>query len=955
VEYPKKLIEVALPLDDINKEAAREKSIRHGHPSTLHLWWARRPLAAARAVLFAQLVNDPGGKRGYGAYRGQTKDEVQKERERLFNIIRELVKWENIDNCKLLEKARTEIKRSWEETCKITGENPSKMPAFHDPFAGGGTIPLEAQRLGLEAYASDLNPIAVLINKATIEIPPKFTGQFAVNPETQKRKDFFKKSWHGNEGLAEDVQYYGKWIRNEAEKRIGHMYPKYEITSEMIKERPDLKLYKGKKLNVIAWIWARTVKSPSPGFANIEVPLATTFILSTKKGKEAYVEPIIKGTKYQFTVKIGKTKNDGKYQKGTKFSKGSNFQCLISKAPISGDYVKAEGKAGRLGQRLIAVIAEGGRDRVFLPPTPEHEKASKVNPLWSPDVTIVPGMSERVVTYGFFNYSQLFSSRQLLALTTFADMVSLAYEQVKLDALAAGLANDNKGLKDGGSCATAYAEAIAIYLAFAVDYASNYWSTIATPAEGFIRGTFSRQSLVMSWDFAEAPPFGSTSGNWLSGIEWIKRAIINFPSTNNKEGSAVQADASKQKISIDKIISTDPPYYDNIGYAELSDFFYIWLRRSLNFVFPDIFATLTTPKTEELISAPHRHGSKVLAELFFLNGMTQAMNRLANQAHAAFPVTIYYAFKQSEKMNESGIVSTGWETFLDAVIRAGFKITGTWPMRTEREGRTTSIGNNALASSIILVCRKKENAPTISRKDFLRELKSILPEALDDMIGGKELSSPIAPVDLAQAAIGPGMAIFSKCKAVVEADGTSMSVNIALGLINKAIDEYFTEAEGEMDEDTRFCVDWFQQYGFKDGVFGEADVLARAKGASVEGVQEAGVITAKAGKVRLLKVSEYPQDWDPQTDNRVPIWEACHHMCRALQISETRAGELLAKMPEKAEAIRQLAYRLYTLCERKGWAEDAGLYNGLIASWHAILDESHKIGHKGKQQTFFNM
>ncbi len=957
MDYPKKLIEVALPLDDINREAAREKSIRHGHPSTLHLWWARRPLAAARAVLFAQMVNDPGGKRGYGAYKGQTKEEAQKERERLFDIIRELVKWENTNNEELLERARAEIRKSWEETCKITGDDPSKPPAFHDPFAGGGAIPLEAQRLGLEAYASDLNPVAVLINKAMIEIPPKFAGKPPVNPEARQNKELFNRTWKGAQGLAEDVRYYGKWMRDEAEKRIGHLYPKVEITAEMVKDRPDLKGYLGKKLTVIAWIWARTVKSPNPAYSHVDVPLASTFMLSTKASKEAYVEPVIENDEYRFIVKAGKPKDAETMKRGTKSgSSGSSFLCLMSGVAMPFDYLRTEAKAGRMGSRLMAIVAEGTRGRIYLSPTYDMEAiALKATPHDVP-ITNLPekALGFRIQEYGMTRWCDLFTPRQLVALTTFSDLIQEARERVKKDALTKGLLDDGKNLNDGGAGATAYADAVAVYLAFAIDRMAMTgnslvrWNNVGEKAQH----CFGRQALPMLWDFAE-PNFLATATGSVDAAVFYSYDPLKWMQPP-KYGWTRQENAATQSSTCSKVVSTDPPYYDNIGYADLSDFFYVWLRRTLKSVFPDLFATLAVPKTEELVATPYRHGSKEKAKAFFLSGMTEAMHRLAGQAHQAFPITIYYAFKQSESDNDIGTSNTGWETFLDAVLRSGLAVSGTWPMRTEMKTRQIAMGTNALASSIVLVCRKRIiEAATISRKDFLRELKDSLPEALQDMIGGTQASSPIAPVDLAQAAIGPGMAVFSKYKAVLEADGTPMSVHNALILINKAIDEYFTEAEGEMDADTRFCVDWFQQYGFREGVFGEADVLARAKGTSVEGVQEAGVILAKSGKVRIFKVSEYPNDWNPQSDKRVPIWEACHHMCRALQVSETRAGELLAKIPEKAEAIRQLAYRLYTVCERKKWADHAALYNGLIASWRAILEQSHKVGHAGTQHELF--
>ena len=818
-----KLIEVALPLDAINRAAAREKSIRHGHPSTLHLWWARRPLAAARAVLFAQMVDDPSGyvdvllsdpqkkraaqrmlrkrrRTGDGVEPSAAADRqalrevvAEQERERLFRILEKLVKWENTTNETVLEEARGEIWRSWRRACAEHADHPRaaelfdrpKLPAFHDPFAGGGSLPLEAQRLGLEAHASDLNPVAVLINKAMIEIPRRFAGRPPVNPEARADRTVVARTWKGAQGLAEDVQHYGRWMRNEAAKRIGHLYPPVEITPAVVRERPDLKPYQGRKLRVIAWLWARTVKSPNPAFADVDVPLASTFMLSTKKGKEAYVEPVIEGRGYRFAVRVGAPTDAKAAKTGTKLSRGANFRCLMSGSPMTGDYIKAEGQANRMGARLMAIVAEGDRGRVYLAPTTEHEERARAAiPEWKPEGDVPARLTGGTcVPYGLATWGDLFTPRQLVALTTFSDLVGEAASRVRRDWLdvrasarasgpqddgAAGApahpeeplpSDDDIRLRDGGTGATAYAEAVAVYLAFAVDYAANYWSVIATPADGFIRGTFARQALPMTWDYAEAPPFGTTSGNWLAGVEWISKALDLLPQTSAAQiGSGVQADATRQALGLDAVVSTDPPYYDNIGYADLSDFFYVWLRRSMKPVFPELFSTLAVPKAEELVATPYRHGGKDAAETFFLEGMTQALRRLAEQAHPGFPVTIYYAFKQSETKAESGTASTGWETFLDAAIRSGFAITGTWPMRTERGARSISIGVNALASSIVLVCRRRPaDAPAATRRECVTALRTELPQALRLLQTGN-----IAPVDLAQAAIGPGMAVYTR-------------------------------------------------------------------------------------------------------------------------------------------------------------------------------------------------
>ncbi len=1179
--YKKKLIEVALPLEAINIASAREKSIRHGHPSTLHLWWARRPLAAARAVIFAQMVDDPSAHPDIFP----TEKKQEKERQRLFRIIEDLVKWENTTNETVLQQARDEIWQSWRYTCAENADHPRakelfdryKLPAFHDPFAGGGALPLEAQRLGLESYASDLNPVAVLINKAMIEIPPKFAGKPPVNPEWQNKSlaDKMGHEWKGAQGLAADVRYYGKWMRDEAEKRIGHLYPKIEVTAIMAEERPDLKKYVGRQLTVIAWLWARTVKSPNPAFANIDVPLASTFMLSTKPGKEAYVDPVIENGGYRFTVKVGKPKNVDGVKLGTAAGKRVAFRCLMSGVPLSYDHIREEGKSGRMGVKLMAIVAEGDRGRVYLSPTQEMEAiALTAQQSWMPDTPLHGKCRVNVSNYGLDVYGDLFTSRQLVALTTFSDLVQEAREQVLLGVQASRLhtinntgetpvllskhsphwhsrgylphfeggsipqsitfrLNDSlpqhlldtwreelshlpeseatserrtriaealdagygecllvdtengavveqallhfngerynlhawvvmpnhvhvlltpmgdytlssilhswkswsakvintrlgrsgalwmpeyfdRAIRDqehfdrvvryihenpvkAGLCSvadeyrlssarevgeeargeepragrprsqyeapfvTAYADAMAVYLAFAVDKCCDYWSAICTwhNSGEKMRNTFGRQAIPMSWDYAEVNPMCYSSGNWMAMVDWVWKAIMFSPA--KLEGIAVQSDAQTQVVSFGKLISTDPPYYDNIGYADLSDFFYVWLRCSLKSVFPDLFATLAVPKAEELVATPYRHGSKAKAESFFLDGMTKAMHRLAEQAHPAFPVTIYYAFKQAESDEGDGTTNTGWDTFLAAVIEAGFAITGTWPMRTELSNRMIGAGTNALASSIVLVCRQRStNAPTATRREFVTTLKSELPQALAHLQAGN-----IAPVDLAQAAIGPGMAVYTRYAKVLDADGKPVPVRAALALINQVLDEALAEQEGDFDADTRWALTWFEQMGFNDGDYGVAEQLSKSKNTAVTGMVDAGIILSKAGKVRLLKPAELSgnvgvspaiisgsatnvshefekkicsQDGSaPLSAHRITVWEMVHQLIRVLEAGgESAAANLVEKLGTEAEIARELCYRLYTLCERKKRANEAMSYNGLVQSWPEI-------------------
>ena len=951
----KKLIEVALPLDAINKASAREKSIRHGHPSTLHLWWARRPLASARAVIFAQMVDDPS------AYEPD-EAKAERERKRLFAILEGLVLWENTTNEAVLQRARDAIRESWRRTCAANAGHPraselfdpDKLPAFHDPFAGGGALPLEAQRLGLESYASDLNPVAVLINKAMIEIPPRFAGKLPVNPASRQDKDLVARQWTGAQGLAADVRYYGQWMRNEAEKRIGWLYPKVAVTAEMAQARPDLDPYVGRELTVIAWLWARTVKSPNPAFANVEVPLVSTFMLSTKKGKEAYVEPVIENGGYRFTVKVGKPEDTEAAKSGTKLSRGA-FRCLLSGIPIKYAYIDEEANAGRMRQRLMAVVVEGDWGRLYLSPTIEMgEIAQGAESSWKPELpsrgTWASNAQGR--RYGFRTFGDYFTPRQLVALTTFSNLVQEAREQVRRHALAAGVPDDGKALRDGGDVATAYAEAVGVYLAMALDKVADRGSTLGrwdpTPTQSGIINTFSRQALPMTWDFAEANPLGAASGNYRSAVDLVAKALLCASAETC--GHASQGGAGTQLISIEKIVSTDPPYYDNISYADLSDFFYVWLRRSLRSVFPDLFATLAVPKAEELVATSYRHGSKEKAEVFFLDGMTLAVQRLAEQAHPGFPVTIYYAFKQSERKGDAGTFSTGWETFLGAVIKAGFAITGTWPMRTELANRMIGADANALASSIVLVCRQRSTgAPLATRREFVSALKSELPPALTHLQRGN-----IAPVDLAQAAIGPGMAIYTRYSKVLDTHGQPLPVRDALALINQTLDEVLAEQEGDFDADTRWALAWFEQAGFDEGDYGVAETLSKAKNTSVDGLVEAGILVSKGGKVRLLKPDELPEDWNPATDPRLTAWETVHHLVHTLESGgENAAAILTAALGSTAETARELCYRLYTLSERKKRAAEALSYNALVQSWPEIARLAQERKSEATQATLF--
>lgn len=887
MDYKKKLIEVALPLEAINKESAREKSIRHGHPSTLHLWWARRPLAAARAVIWASLVDDPSSL----PEEFPTEEAQAKERQRLFEILERLVKWENSNNEDVLAEAKAEIMKS-------TDGNP---PALLDPFAGGGSIPLEAQRLGLKAYASDLNPVAVMINKAMIEIPPKFAGQRPVNSEARMRADY-QGEWKGAQGLAEDVRYYGEWMKKKAFERIGHLYPK-------------VKDEHGQERTVIAWIWARTVRCPNPA-CGCEMPLANSFVLSKKKGKEAYIQPIIKDNNIRYEVKYGKNAPEA-----PKIGRGK-FKCICCNSPVDLNYIREESKAKRMGSHMLGIVAEGNNERLYISSNLEHNQIANIaRPKEYPSGILSGKAKVNVGTYGIEKIDELFTNRQLVALITFSNLITEARQKIEWD-----------------SGSIEYAKAVSVFLAFAVDRQADVLSSIATwiNSIGAIRNTFARQAIPMTWDYAEANIFSNSTGCFSNMINWIVKCIKNLPYTNRKS-VVEQSDAQNDNGLRNVMVSTDPPYYDNISYADLSDFFYIWLRLSLKTIYPNLFRTMLVSKTEELVATPYRFdGNREKACKFFEDGMLRAFKQINTYVCKDIPTTVYYAYKQSENDRDDNTSFSGWETMLYAIVQAGFSITGTWPIRTEREVRTIASGSNVLASSIVLVCRKRPiNAPMCTRRDFINALKRELKPALQ-----KLQASNIAPVDMAQSAIGPGMSVFSRFSKVLEADGTPMSVRSALQIINQELDLYFTEQDGELDRDSRFCVDLYTQYAFNDMKFGEADVLARAKNTSVDKLVTRGILYAQKGVVRLLTRDEIPEKIDSEI-----IWLFTQQLTRALEKEGVEGAakivtNILTSEPEHAKA---LAYRLFTIAENKGWAKEAYAYNSLVIAWPDIQSKAAEL------------
>ncbi|MDR2141352.1 MAG: DUF1156 domain-containing protein [Deltaproteobacteria bacterium] len=902
----KKLIEVALPLEAINKAASREKSIRHGHPSTLHLWWARRPLAAARAFLFASLIDDPSS---HPELFSSEADQIA-ERNRLFKLIEDLVIWENSNDSGLLSAAREEIKKS-------CGETPLE---FLDPFAGGGSIPLEAQRLGLKVQASDLNPVAVMINKAMLEIPARFAGRLPVNPESA-RSNVQGVKWIRAAGLAEDVAYYAGLLKKEAFAKVGHLYPTIELPGQQGSSQ---------EAQVVAWIWARTVKCPNPA-CGCQMPLARSFTLSSKAGQEVQINPIIRNNQFFYEIQNGKSVLNGTVNR-------SGAQCLVCNSPVNFSYIREEGKNQRLGNSLLAIVAQAQNGRVYLSPDESHVKIANIPRLKLDSNYQIPNNTRdfRTQIYGMINYDDLFTSRQLLFLTTLVDLISYIQSEVKNDSIKSGWSNDGDGLEEGGTGAKAYSQAIIVYLSFLIDKLVDYHSNLCTwnSSGEKIRNTFARQALPMVWDYAEGNPFSDSSGSFNNMIEWIVKAIRALPASNPAVVNL--ADAQTDNLSKNIIISTDPPYYDNIGYADLSDYFYIWLRQSLKNVYKLIFKTILVYKSDELVAAPYRfEGNKSKAKDFFESGLKKVFANFFQSVSEDYPITIYYAFKQTDSKSDDkidNISSTGWETILTALIDSGFSITGTWPVKSERSARPVSLGTNALASCIVLVCRKRpKNASPSSSRDFRNYLRDELKPALLNLQGAN-----IAPVDLAQAAIGPGMAIYSRYSCILNVDGTTMPVRVALGLINEELDKYFTDQEARIDTDSAFCVSLFSQVGFGKISFGEVEVLAKAKNASIDRLRNKEVLFAEKGIVSLFGLSEIPTEITPQEDS---VWLLTNQLTRALEKGGIKACAKIAIEVDNSyqfDLARELAYRLYNICERKKWAPEAFAYNSLVQAWPEI-------------------
>jgi putative DNA methylase len=952
----KKLIEVSIPLEAINVASAKEKSIRHGHPSTLHLWWARRPLAACRAVLFAQLVDDPSS----WPDRFPTAEAQDFERRRLHKVIEAMVPWEASNNETILNAARWEIARS---VAWSLGEEPpprddgaaildflqTKAPPVYDPFSGGGSIPLEAQRLGLRAHGSDLNPVAVLIGKALVEIPPKFAGRPPINPKSRaEAANGQLRAWTGSQGLAEDVRYYGQWMRDEAEKRIGHLYPKATL--------PD-----GSRGTVVAWLWARTVRSPDPAAKGAMVPLVTSLMLLTQEGRKAWAEPLIDPAAqdgWRFEVRSGvlSKADETRLRSGTKSARAT-FACVLTGATIGGAYIDSEAQAGRLSARLIAIVAESGRTRLYLSPDSEQTKSAHSAAEYVSahrDEMDVPlqgcrgtfGSNAQGRRYCFNTFADYFTDRQLIALTTFSDIVADIRNEALRHGRAAGLSDDARSLDAGGDGVAAYADAVATYLAFAVSKSSTRSCSLAIWETGMGRlaGAMGRQGVPMQWSFAETNPLAGAGGDIAGTAVSVAENLQNLGIGGT--GSVRNLAAQKNSFASEPVvISSDPPYYDNVGYSDLSDFFYVWLRRSLSEIWPDLFRRLLTPKDDELIAESYRHGGRSEAEAFFMKGMAEALTAMRKASTETAPLAIYYAFKQSQA-GEEGIASTGWSTFLQATVDAGLVIDGTWPVRTEATNALKA-NINALASSIVLVCRKRAaNADIITRADFIRALRQEMPTAIDAI-----RKAGVGPVDMQQSVIGPGMGVFSRHAKVLEDDDSPMTVKAALAVINRVWEEIENELDQAFDPETQVALAWYATYGFDARSSGELITLTTAKNTSDRALFASGVFKDMRGKAGLTAREELAPGWSPASDKTLTTWECVQHTARVLNAADgggEAAAALVAQMGPKAEEARALAYRLFEIATNKGWAAEALVYNELAQEWTKLEDRAATLDAAGK-------
>jgi putative DNA methylase len=900
----KKLIEVALPLDIINDASAFDKSPLAGtHAKDIHYYPARLPFPAARSVLFASLIDDPSS----NVIKFPDEKSQELERARLFSLIRDLCKNKKHINSIAFKTAFDEIKKA----CS------NKMPTVHDPFSGGGAVPLEGMRLGLKAIAADLNPISVLLNKANIELLPKYILSSPINPESKKQEGLIE--WENGQGVESDIKYYGKIISKRIESKLVDCFPRVN--------------FNGRDYKVQLYIWVRTIKCSNPA-CGCEMPLVKSFALRSKKPPKKYFKPIFENLQGKIILSgfsiLETNPGPGTIKRNKAF-------CANCNEAITLDYIKSEGQNSRMSKRLAAILIDVGRGSEFIAATLQDENiATNIPDTWSPNYELsTHPQYMSPPRFGFTKFNDLFLNRQLYTISTISDEIHKI----------------NKELVNNGDLD--HANLLTLYLFFALDRYVGYATSLSRwdNTREQHKDLFAATRYSMTWDFPEPNPFSEKGISWLYFVNKVAEGAGATLNPLCKPGIVLQKNAEVSDPSLQNLlVSTDPPYYNNIPYADLMDFFYVWMKRNLEPYFPHLTKTLLTPKAEELVANEFRFdGDKEKAKEHFESGFKRAFTVLKEAMDERFPMSIYYAFKQEEvedaseddESNPNDItLTTGWETILEAVVQSGFQITATWPLRASQKWRLRAIGSNALASYIVMVCRKRDDkAISITRRQYIQELKRELPRALEVL-----QRSNLAPVDLAQAALGPGMGIYSKYTEILEQDGSKMRVRTALTLINKVLDEILTEQEEDFDAETRWALAWFEQYGTSKQPYGDAESLCRAKGTAVNALADSGIISAGGGFVKLFAREELPANWDPATDRKTVVWEIAQHLIKHLQEKgELGAARLYKSLGSKADVARELAYRLFTISEKKGWAQEAQAYNSLVLSWNQIVTESYNI------------
>lgn len=908
-----KLIERIIPIEAINANAEYEKKPGVGpHPRSLHLWWAKRPHAAARAIIFCQLVDDPSS----SPELFPTIDDQNKERERLMEIAAKLSDWKLSFDDDVMKDAQKEILKS----------NNGEFPIISDPFSGGGTIAAEAQRIGVPSVCSDINPIPFLIGKTMVEYPWRYKDS-----SPRSVKSIQRTSYRFSDGLASDFRNYGNILIEKFKSRMAAFYPRVDLPKE----------FGSGKADVVCWLWAKTVASPDPALSGLHVPLIKSMDLCNKKGSRVWLQPKVSGTSYTFGVQSEALGHEYESIKGTVGRSGAT--CIVSGAAIPLAYIRKEGVSGRIGEKLIAIaVNTGGRGKVYIPATEsQSELMFSCKNLRDGDLSIGiehwSGCTNSVV-YGFDTFDKLFNDRQSYSLKELASLISEMRSYIRNDILDSGCSKEFSE-----EYSIVMVDYLSLALSRALDFNNRFTGWNASNQK--IMHLFGSHRIPMVWDYGEANITSNVVGGLPQIVEFLAKCIERVQP--RARGSVTLAPAQEISFGEMTVVSTDPPYFDNVPYSNLSDFFYMWLRPIMKESHSSEFGTIATPKNGELVANEARHGSKAHAEEFFLNGMEGALTNLKRQHDSRYPIVIYYAFKQSE-IEEEGLISRGWSAFLSSVVASGLQVIATWPIRSESSLRLRAHGSNALSTSVVMVCRVRENVgEVISRSDFVRNLRKELPSAIATL-----QASNVSPADMPQSAIGPGIRVFSRYAAVLESDDSPMSVKTALQLINAELDTFLSSLTGDFDAETRFAVTWFEQFGYDKGEFGTAQSLCQARGLAVDAVKHAGIIESAAGKVRLLKRSELDDGWDPNTDTHLTIWECLQYLVRALDEGEENAARLLKRIgPERAGAVKDLAYYLYDLAGNKRRdAQEATAYNALIALWSDLTGLASTVSDDADRQ-----